>query len=157
MKSLTVHLWLSLWINCCALCQESANIIFLIVNIIIMFSKSSDDDNQNHYNTNTSMTRTSLNMKTKWLFFFKFVYFERDSTWVERGQRDRGRERERIPSRLCTVSTKPDMGLKPMNCEIMTWAQLKSQMLNQLGEVTLTQSWGDPTWLFLIPLDWKYK
>ena len=29
-------------------------------------------------------------------------------------------ERERIPSRLCTVSTEPDVGLEPMNCVIMT-------------------------------------
>ena len=36
------------------------------------------------------------------------------------GQRERERERERIPSRLCTVSVEPNVGLKPMNCEIMT-------------------------------------
>ena len=30
------------------------------------------------------------------------------------------REGERIPSRLCTVSTEPDMGLKLTNHEIMT-------------------------------------
>ena len=28
--------------------------------------------------------------------------------------------RERIPSSLRAVSTEPDMGLKPTNCEIMT-------------------------------------
>ena len=31
-----------------------------------------------------------------------------------------GRGGERIPSRLCTVSTEPDMGLDPTNHEIMT-------------------------------------
>ena len=31
-----------------------------------------------------------------------------------------GEEGERVPSRLHTVSTEPDMGLKPMNCELMT-------------------------------------
>ena len=40
------------------------------------------------------------------------MYFERE--------RDRETERERIPSRLYAVSTKPDMELDPMNCEIMT-------------------------------------
>ena len=30
------------------------------------------------------------------------------------------RERERIPSRLHTVSTEPDAGLEFTNCEIMT-------------------------------------
>ena len=28
--------------------------------------------------------------------------------------------RERIPSRLCAVSAEPDLGLDPVNCEIMT-------------------------------------
>ena len=35
-------------------------------------------------------------------------------------KRERERERERIPSRLHTVSTEPDMGLDPMNYEIMS-------------------------------------
>ena len=30
------------------------------------------------------------------------------------------RGRQRIPSRLCTISTEPDAGLERMNCEIMT-------------------------------------
>ena len=34
--------------------------------------------------------------------------------------RERERERERIPSRLLTVSTEPDVGLELTNCEIMT-------------------------------------
>ena len=39
--------------------------------------------------------------------------------WAER-ERERERERQRIPSRLYTVRVEPDMGLEPMNCEIMT-------------------------------------
>ena len=40
---------------------------------------------------------------------------------AERGtEYEQGRGREGIPSRLCTVSTEPDMGLDPTNCEIMT-------------------------------------
>ena len=35
-------------------------------------------------------------------------------------ERETERERERIPSRLCTVSAEPNMGLELMNCEIMT-------------------------------------
>ena len=35
-------------------------------------------------------------------------------------ERERERERERIPSRLCTVSTEPDVGLELTDCEIMT-------------------------------------
>ena len=46
--------------------------------------------------------------------------------------RDRERGRERISNRLSTVSAKPSVGLKLMNCEIMTWAEIKSPMPNQL-------------------------
>ena len=47
------------------------------------------------------------------------VYFERGKTRKWKGRAgDEGDER--IPSRLCAVSPEPDMGLKPMNCEIMT-------------------------------------
>ena len=51
-------------------------------------------------------------------FFFwsLFIYFQRESTsWV-----GTGREGERILSKLRTVSTEPNTGLKLTNCEIMT-------------------------------------
>ena len=35
------------------------------------------------------------------------------------------RERERIPSRLCTVSTESDVGLEPMNCDVRSEPGLK--------------------------------
>ena len=38
----------------------------------------------------------------------------------ERAERERERGRERIPSRLYTVSVEPDAGLELTNCEIMT-------------------------------------
>ena len=49
----------------------------------------------------------------------------------ERGKEGE-RERGRIPNRLYTVKTEPDTGLELTNCEIMTWAKIKSQMLNRL-------------------------
>ena len=54
-------------------------------------------------------------------FFFIFVsliyfYFESESTTVGRA--------ERIPSRLHDDSTEPHAGIKPTNCEIMTWAKI---------------------------------
>ena len=39
---------------------------------------------------------------------------------VRAGEGQRERERERIPSRLCTVCTEPNVGLDLMNHEIMT-------------------------------------
>ena len=57
------------------------------------------------------------------LFLFEFIYlFLREST-VGEGQRKR--RRERIPSRLCTASAKPNSGLKPTNYEIMIWAEVR--------------------------------
>ena len=51
---------------------------------------------------------------------------ERAGTWVGR---DRETGRQRIPSRLHTVSTEPNVGLDLTNCEIMTSAEIGSQML----------------------------
>ena len=42
-------------------------------------------------------------------FFFKFIYLFWESVCMSRGRAERGRER--IPSRLCSVSTEPDEGL----------------------------------------------
>ena len=46
----------------------------------------------------------------------------REPACMGEGQRERGREREgeRIPSRLHSSSTEPNVGLEPTNCEIMT-------------------------------------
>ena len=43
--------------------------------------------------------------------FSIFIYFERERESMSR----EGAERERIPSRLCTVSAELDVGLYPMN------------------------------------------
>ena len=73
------------------------------------------------------------------LWVFKkcsFTYFwerQRESMCTYNWGRGRERGRERIPSWLCTVSTEPNMGLQLTNHEIMTWAQIKSQMLNWLN------------------------
>ena len=79
------------------------------------------------------------------LFFLSlFIDFEREPAYSGRGaerEGERERERERFPSRLCTASTEPDMGLEttnqdsnpglePLNLEIMTRAKIKSWTLN---------------------------
>ena len=58
------------------------------------------------------------------LFYFYFLFL-----------RERGRKRgkEGMPNRLCAVSAEPDAGLDLMNRDIMTWAQIKSLMVNQLS------------------------
>ena len=56
--------------------------------------------------------------------------------------RERERETERILSRLYAVGTEPNVGLDLMNCEIMSWAEIKSQPLNRLSHPgTFTISW----------------
>ena len=42
------------------------------------------------------------------------------SEWDKGRERERERKKERIPSRLRTVSVEPDVGLELTNCEIMT-------------------------------------
>ena len=64
-----------------------------------------------------------------WLFFIYFLFFERARDRASRG----GAERGRIPSRLWAVSTDSHVGLKLMNSETVTWANVKSQKLNRLS------------------------
>ena len=49
---------------------------------------------------------------------------------MQAGEWQREKDRERIPSWFCTVSAKPDLGLELTNHEIMTFAEIRSQMLN---------------------------
>ena len=58
---------------------------------------------------------------------------------------ERERGRERIPSRPLTVITEPNMGLKPMNYEIMAPAKTMIQTLNQVSHA------GSPQNYFLNP------
>ena len=63
-------------------------------------------------------------------FFFLSLFILRGKQHEQR----RGRERrERISSRLHAVSTEPDVGLDLRNHEIMTWAEIQSEALNQLS------------------------
>ena len=52
---------------------------------------------------------------------------------VGKGQREGERERERIPSRLRTISAEPHTELKLTNREITAWAKIKIQTLNPLS------------------------
>ena len=48
---------------------------------------------------------------------------DRDRAWVGEGQRDRETESEACNG-LPAFSTEPDVGLEPMDGEIMTWAEV---------------------------------
>ena len=56
-------------------------------------------------------------------FFKVYLFWEREKIQVGEGQTERGRER--IPSSLHTVSTEPNVSLRPTNHEIMTWAEVR--------------------------------
>ena len=70
------------------------------------------------------------NLKPFLFFFFFNVYLlflrERKRQSMSGGGTERGRHTElEAGSRLRAVSIEPDMGLEPMNCEIMTWAKVR--------------------------------
>ena len=75
--------------------------------------------------------------KRQKVFFFLslLISFERkrDRVHVHKWNKGREKGRKRIPSRLHSVSTEPDARLKLTNHEIMTSAEIKSWMLNQLS------------------------
>ena len=83
-------------------------------------------------------------MRTFFIIFFnfKFIYFERERERAEGSGAER--RRERIPSRLGTVSVEPNTGLDLTNCKIGTWAKIKSQRLNLLTHPG-APLWG-PSW-----------
>ena len=60
-----------------------------------------------------------------------------------------GEERERENPKQALSSAKPDTGLKLMNRGIMTWAKIKSRMLNQLSHP------GTPIIEFVWVKTWK--
>ena len=74
-------------------------------------------------------------------FFLSLFIWERESerervprcVHVHRGGAERGRG---VPSRLCTVSARtPTQAWTHEPCEFMTWAKIKSQMLNRLSHL----------------------
>ena len=83
--------------------------------------------------------------QTRFYFLHLFIYFEKREREQGRG-RQRGKDRENPKQVLCTVTKEPDVGLEPMNCEMMTWAKTKSLFLNKLNHP------GDPD-----KLDFKPK
>ena len=66
-----------------------------------------------------------------------FIYlFLRESTHT---RRERAEKERKNPNRLRGVNAEANMGLNLMNREILTWAEIQSQTLNQLSH--LGASW----------------
>ena len=70
-----------------------------------------------------------------YFYFFKLIslFWERERR--REHQCGRGREKGRENSQQATRwhSTEPNTGLELMNCEIMTWAEIKIQTLNRMS------------------------
>ena len=74
---------------------------------------------------------------------FKFILRERERERELMYSGGGRAKREQTLSRLPDASSEPSMGLHPKNHEIMTWAEIKSQMLNRLSHP------GTPIWFCL--------
>ena len=59
-------------------------------------------------------------MKVMIVIFFLSLFGERERENAQEHEQEKGREREKIPSRLHRVSTEPDVGRRCTNHEIMT-------------------------------------
>ena len=73
-------------------------------------------------------------------FFLSLFICSRESE-SKGGGAEREGEKTRIPRKLHKTGVEPHAGLKLMNCEIMTWAEIKSWTLNQLSHPGAP--WGD--------------
>ena len=122
-------------------------------NILIRIAKIKKNNNkkQQYQYTNENMKHWELSYivseDAKWysyleknfqVFFFS-LFISRERRRKEEWGRGRKRGRDRIPSRLCTISSEPHAGLYPTNCEIMTWAKIKSWTLNWLSHPATPQ------------------
>ena len=72
---------------------------------------------------------------SKWSFlydtvyhiFFNVIYFEKERACVGDLQRKREKENpKQAPHCLCA---EPNAGLNPMNCEIVTWGEMRARRL----------------------------
>ena len=72
-----------------------------------------------------------------------FIYF-----WERKGGAEReGDTESQEDSRLWAVSTEPNTGLEPMNCEIMTWADVRcsTDWATQAPPAFTNFLWGSST------------
>lgn len=68
------------------------------------------------------------------LSFLSFFYFkERENEWAGGGEGQKERQ-ERASQAGCMPSMKPNTGLS-LSPELMTWAEINSQRLNQLSPI----------------------
>ena len=78
--------------------------------------------------------KEKLTTSTLFFNFFNMYLLLRERQSTSRGGAEReGDTESEAGSRLRAVSTEPDVGLEPTDCEITTWAETKSQTLHPLS------------------------
>ena len=85
-------------------------------------------------------------------FFNVFIYFrDRERQSMSRGGAEREGDTEcEAGFRLWAVSTEPEVGLEPTDCEIMTWAEIKNQTLKrEAARWRLRRTLGSPRVLLI--------
>ena len=102
-----------------------------------------------HVSTNKKSNIFQYTQKTirKQIFLSLFIYFERERVHEQgRGREREGQRESQVGSSLSAHS--PMRGLNPRTViEIVTWAEIKSQMLNRLSQVPHKTSLDLPTGL----------
>ena len=86
--------------------------------------------------SDSGITLNDKQSKEEEFDFFKclLIYFESACEQERERERERKRENEsQAGSTQPNVSTEPGMELEPTNCEIMTWAKIKSWTFNWLN------------------------
>ena len=72
-------------------------------------------------NANTTKNFFQSHLTDVIIIFFNVYLFLREREHMSWGEAERERDRKsQVGSKLRTVSTKPNNGLEPVNCEIMT-------------------------------------
>ena len=85
-------------------------------------------NNSVYYTMLTMLSRVAIHHCTSSLLLLLLLMFI--FLFLRERERSRERGRQRIPSRLCTVSPELAVGLELTNREVMTWAKINSLMLN---------------------------
>ena len=96
-------------------------------------------------------------------FFLMFISFlERQTDRQRQRTSGRGAEREgdtesKAGSRLLAVSTEPDTGLKPTNCEIVSWAEVRrlTNWGTQVPPLSSSIEWC--SWEVMLMAGWLFR
>ena len=111
----------------CVICTTCFNVLYFLKianfsNPIFLWNEIENSQSASHYCTGgTALFLYMSTLKKNVIYLF----FERERARASGGRADReGDTQSKAGSRLRAVSTAPDMGLKLMNCKIMTWAEV---------------------------------